>query len=118
MNQGFSMSVSPPPPIRAELVPRPGAHLRLSAPSRQSVAVVIDGGPEIALAPESGGYFSGLVEGVGAGARYKYRLDADDSLYPDLASRFQPDGPHGWSQVIDPAAFRWTDRNWKGVPET
>ena len=36
--------------------------------------------------------------------------------YPDPASRFQPDGPHGPSEVVDPAAFRWTDRRWPGIP--
>src|SRR5262249_30957418 len=41
----------------------------------------------------------------------RYRLDE----FPDPASRFQPDGPHGPSQVIDPFAFQWTDEAWKGV---
>ena len=35
---------------------------------------------------------------------------------PDPASRFQPEGPHGPSEVVDPAAFRWTDGDWAGVP--
>src|SRR5262249_61530593 len=42
------------------------------------------------------------------------RLDGPDS-YPDPASRFQPEGPHGPSQLIDPGRFAWTDRAWKGV---
>src|SRR5262249_36363700 len=66
---------------------------------------------------EPGGYFSGLLEGIAAGARYRFRLDGDNYLYPDPASRFQPEGPHGPSPVIDPTAFRRTDPNWKGVPE-
>src|SRR5262249_19808182 len=36
--------------------------------------------------------------------------------YPDPASRFQPAGPHGPSEVIDPRAFTWTDAGWPGVP--
>ena len=30
-------------------------------------------------------------------------------------SRFQPDGPHGPSQVVDPGSFAWTDSAWKGI---
>jgi maltooligosyltrehalose trehalohydrolase len=30
----------------------------------------------------------------------------------DPASRFQPDGVHGPSRVIDPSAFRWSDAGW------
>jgi maltooligosyltrehalose trehalohydrolase len=41
-------------------------------------------------------------------------LDGSDALYPDPASRFQPEGPHGPSEVIDPAAFAWTDEQWPG----
>jgi maltooligosyltrehalose trehalohydrolase len=44
--------------------------------------------------------------------RYRYKLG--DALYPDPASRFQPEGPHGPSQVVDPSAFAWTDGAWKG----
>lgn len=49
------------------------------------------------------------------GTDYRYRLDGGDG-YPDPASRFQPEGPHGPSRVIDPDAFQWTDREWAGVP--
>ncbi|HVG24582.1 MAG TPA: malto-oligosyltrehalose trehalohydrolase [Thermoanaerobaculia bacterium] len=94
--------------IGAELVPG-GVRFRVWAPGQERVAVVIDDG-EFALAAEERGYFSGLVEGAGAGTRYKFRLTDGD--YPDPASRFQPDGPHGASEVIDPA-FAW--RPWRGV---
>ena len=33
---------------------------------------------------------------------------------PDPASRFQPEGPHGPSQVVDPLAYRWADDAWRG----
>src|SRR5262249_43740293 len=48
------------------------------------------------------------------GSLYRYLLDRGPTPYPDPASRFQPDGPHGPSQVIDPSAFRWTDGAWRG----
>ncbi len=52
--------------------------------------------------------------GRAAGSRYTYRLDGSRG-YPDPASRFQPDGPHGPSEVIDPGRFPWTDDRWSGV---
>jgi maltooligosyltrehalose trehalohydrolase len=66
------------------------------------------------LRPEPAGYFAGLVAGAAVGARYRYRLDQGDA-FPDPASRFQPDGPHGPSEIIDPTAFRWTDTGWRGL---
>ena len=70
----------------------------------------------VALEPEGGGYFAGLVADAGAGTLYRYRLDGEAALYPDPASRFQPDGPHGPSQVVDPGTFQWHDQSWRGVP--
>jgi len=68
-----------------------------------------------ALAPEAAGYFAGHVAGIGPGARYMYRLDSGDPR-PDPATRAQPTGVHGVSQVIDPASFEWTDSGWRGLP--
>jgi maltooligosyltrehalose trehalohydrolase len=56
-----------------------------------------------------------LVDDVVAGAKYRFRLDSDDLLYPDPASRFQPESCHGPSQVIDPADFAWRDASWRGA---
>jgi maltooligosyltrehalose trehalohydrolase len=67
------------------------------------------------LAPEGDGYFAGEVAGVGAGTRYRYRLDGD-RVFPDPISRFQPEGVHGPSEVVDPVAFRWSDGEWRGMP--
>ena len=47
--------------------------------------------------------------------RYRFRLDGEPTLYPDPASRFQPDGPHGPSQIVDARAFPWSDRAWRGT---
>src|SRR5262249_10367112 len=46
---------------------------------------------------------------------YQFRIDGSDRLFPDPASRFQPEGPHGPSQIVDPSSYRWSDHNWKGV---
>jgi maltooligosyltrehalose trehalohydrolase len=61
-----------------------------------------------------GGYYSGLVEDAAPGALYRYRLD-DARELPDPASRFQPQGVHGPSQIIDPAPFPWSDGAWTGI---
>ena len=96
-------------PVGAEVQPGGGVHFRVWAPRRRAVDVVFEEGiPPARLDAERDGYFSGLVRPAAAGARYKYRLDGREA-YPDPASRFQPEGPHGPSQVVDPAAFRWTD---------
>jgi maltooligosyltrehalose trehalohydrolase len=34
-------------------------------------------------------------------------------VFPDPASRFQPKGVHGPSQVVDPSRFEWTDQDWR-----
>jgi maltooligosyltrehalose trehalohydrolase len=103
--------------VGAELLPQGGAHFRVWAPRRREVAVVLEGagGGEFRLEPEANGDFAGRVAAAGAGTTYRFCLDDGERLYPDPASRFQPDGPHGPSQLIDPAAFRWTDGDWRGV---
>ena len=86
------------------------------APDHKQVDVVIQGEPPkfFEMKTEENGYWAAHVPEAHAGSLYKYRLDGDP-WYPDPASRFQPDGPHSFSQVIDPAQFRWRDANWQGV---
>jgi maltooligosyltrehalose trehalohydrolase len=110
-------------PIGAEPTPDGGVHFRVWAPLRQSVDVVcepqlpLDGAPvPIARTPlerEPQGYFSGLVPNASIGTLYRYRLDDGDE-FPDPASRWQPEGPHGPSAVVDPDAFTWSDTRWQG----
>ncbi len=101
-------------PVGVEVLPQGGTHFRVWAPRRQRVAVVIEGEPDILLRTEEDGYFSGLVAVAQAGTLYHFRLDGASTLYPDPVSRCQPQGPHGPSQVIDPATFHWTDDGWRG----
>jgi maltooligosyltrehalose trehalohydrolase len=68
----------------------------------------------VKLEPENQGYFSAHVPSAREGMLYRFRLD-DGELYPDPASRFQPQGVFGPSQIVDPARFRWTDQAWRGV---
>jgi maltooligosyltrehalose trehalohydrolase len=103
-------------PIGAELTADGATHFRVWAPQRRSVAVVLepDGAPH-PLQRDAAGYHSGVVRDARAGARYRLQLDGG-AAFPDPASRFQPDGPHGPSVIVDPDAFDWTDRAWRGVP--
>jgi maltooligosyltrehalose trehalohydrolase len=104
-------------PVGAEPITGIGSHFRLWAPRRRRVSVVFETvagiQAEAELGREEGGYFSGMVPGAAAGNRYRYRLDGG-SLFPDPASRFQPEGPHGPSEIIDFQSFPWTDKSWRG----
>ena len=101
-------------PVGAELRAQ-GVHFRVWAEGRGSVEVLLEQSqPESAmLTAEGDGYFSGMVPGLKAGARYWLRLDGEVRV-PDPVSRFQPEGPHGPSEVIDPA-YPWQDDGWHGV---
>jgi len=100
-------------PVGAEIFGK-RAHLRVWAPDRARVAALLGDGSEHALDAEEGGWFAGWIPG-GAGTLYRYRLDGADGPFPDPASRFQPEGPHGPSQIVDPAGFEWSDGAWAGV---
>src|SRR5882672_11500041 len=108
--------------IGANILPQEGTNFRVWAPRRRSVEVVIESGAErgangraFELGPEDQGYFSGVVRSVGDGALYRFRLDGGERLYPDPVSRYQPEGPHGSSQIVDPKRFEWTDHDWRGL---
>jgi len=60
-----------------------------------------------------GGYYEVIVERVEAGTRYFYQVEGRD--LPDPASRFQPEGVHGPSALVD-ADFQWQDEGWEGIP--
>ena len=92
-------------------------HFRVWAPRRQSVAVeILDGETRQShpLKREEHGYFTGSVPGAGPHTLYQYLLD-EQLRRPDPAARHQPHGVHGASEIIHPAAFPWTDLEWKGV---
>jgi maltooligosyltrehalose trehalohydrolase len=106
-------------PVGAELLAEGGVHFRVWAPASQRVAVVmgesedLSGAREVPLSAEAEGYWSGRIAEARAGMHYRYRLDRGD--FPDMASRFQPQGPHGVSRIIDPNSFVWSDDGWRGV---
>lgn len=103
-------------PIGAELLAGGGVDFRVWAPASREVLVeIVDERDQVAdtlpLRSEPGGYFSAPVATAAAGTRYRFRLA--HGAFPDPASRCQPDGPHGVSQVVDPG-FPWTDHDWRG----
>ena len=59
--------------------------------------------------------YTTVVRAARAGDDYVFLLDDDDQPLPDPVSRWQPEGVHGPSRVVDPAAFRWHDGGWRGV---
>jgi maltooligosyltrehalose trehalohydrolase len=94
-----------------------GVRFRVWAPERERVELCVETpGREAthALVKDAEGFFDGAISGLGAGDLYRYRLDGEGP-FPDPASRFQPSGVHGPSEVIDPAAFGWSDPGWRGV---
>jgi maltooligosyltrehalose trehalohydrolase len=100
-------------PIGAEPMGDGRTHVRVWAPRAGTVRVVRRGAAT-PLTLEADGYHSGEIAAA-AGDRYQFQLDADEKLYPDPASRFQPEGPHGPSEVVDSRAFRWSDQSWAGA---
>src|SRR5260370_2694183 len=107
-------------PIGAELVGANEPELRVRAQKATRVDVVLE---ESAarnahrtfhpLRREESGYFSGSAE-ARAGDCYRFRVDNAEHFHPDPASRFQPDGPHGSSRIVDPTTFLWSDAEWRG----
>ncbi|MHB1005304.1 MAG: malto-oligosyltrehalose trehalohydrolase [Chloroflexota bacterium] len=94
-----------------------GVRFRVWAPRARLVAVEIypPAGPAVyPLERSAGGLHAGLVPGLRAGDLYKFKLD-DGNSYPDPCSRFQPQGVHGPSAVVDPESFDWGDGDWQGV---
>jgi maltooligosyltrehalose trehalohydrolase len=98
---------------------RDGAtHFRLWAPSASRVELVAEppGGPTFTadLKGEKG-WYELASKSLGAGTRYRYRIDGELDV-PDPASRFNPEGVDGPSEVVDPEAFEWSDDEWRGRP--
>jgi maltooligosyltrehalose trehalohydrolase len=97
-----------------------GTHFRVWAPKSKTVSIVerFAGSSEYGriepLAPEPAGFHAGFVE-LASGALYSVQLDS--GVYPDPASRFQPDGPHGPSQVVDGRHFAWRDSGFCERPD-
>jgi maltooligosyltrehalose trehalohydrolase len=85
------------------------------APFADKVEVHLTAPDERVLPLEEDGkdYHHAIVENVTPGSLYFYRLNGKTER-PDPASRFQPQGVHGSSQVVD-SNFSWRDEGWTGI---
>jgi maltooligosyltrehalose trehalohydrolase len=95
----------------------PRVRWRVWAPGHRRLEVVRydeqgQPGCVLPMASEAGDCFGAVLEGAGAGVRYKLRVDGEGP-FPDPWSRSQPLGVHGPSEVVVPD-FPWTDAGWKG----
>jgi len=101
--------------LGAVLLPDGQCRFHVWAPRASTVHVHLlkPDGRRVPLERRERGYHEGVVPGVRAGARYRYVLDSG-AEHPDPASRLQPEGVHGPSQVVDPA-FTWADAEWRGL---
>lgn len=91
---------------------------RLWAPAatRVDLCLARSGGERMMPMQElGGGWFERVTDAPAAGNRYRYRIDGGLQV-PDPASRFQPTGLHGFSEVVDALAFEWRDGAWRGRP--
>jgi maltooligosyltrehalose trehalohydrolase len=114
----------PDAPRQPELARQPGAivledgrvSFRVWAPRCKEVGVVLVGSdaPTQVLKAAGNGYFEAILDGVPPGTRYEFLLDGSRRR-PDPASRFQPDGVHGASQVFHPAQYRRQNGGWAGL---
>jgi maltooligosyltrehalose trehalohydrolase len=104
-----------PAPLGAVELPDGSWQFSVWAPRRNKVQIKFpNDGSLIPMERDELGYFRARLTKRLTGARYLYRLD-DSSERPDPASRYQPDGVHGPSQLIDVSAFDWKDAPWKGI---
>ncbi|MBV8144016.1 MAG: malto-oligosyltrehalose trehalohydrolase [Gammaproteobacteria bacterium] len=107
-------------PFGAELTATGEVRFRLWAPAAREVELLLcdaAGAPvhATALAPLGNGWFSLLSSAARSGSLYRYRIDGTHEV-PDPASRCNPHGVHGPSEVIDPAAYGWRDLVWQAPP--
>ncbi|QJQ21499.1 malto-oligosyltrehalose trehalohydrolase [Pseudomonas sp. SK] len=97
----------------AHLLDATSARFALWAPDARSVSVELEQQPAIELLPTEDGWYSGVAP-ARAGDNYHYRIDGQLQV-ADPASRYQPDGVHGPSQLVDIAAYPW-QHHWQGRP--
>ncbi|MPZ18975.1 MAG: malto-oligosyltrehalose trehalohydrolase [Luteitalea sp.] len=98
-----------------------GARFRVWAPTASRVMLHLEaragGSREIPLIRDDDNCFAAIVGDARPGDRYGYRMD-EEPLWPDPASRCQPDGVHALSEIVDPSTFTWSETGWRGIAPT
>jgi maltooligosyltrehalose trehalohydrolase len=104
------------PPVGATPIAGRGWNFTVWAPRHQHLELHLIGEPASSrlMQRNSLGYHSIVADDVQAGAKYFYHF-GNAQERPDPASRRQPEGVHGPSELVDLRNFEWTDGNWKGV---
>jgi maltooligosyltrehalose trehalohydrolase len=94
------------------------AVIRVWAPQSASVELVLEharkASERFAMEKDSEGCFQVRLKTARPGGLYSFDVDGNGP-WPDPASRYQPQGVHGPSQLVDPAEFSWSDAEWEGV---
>jgi maltooligosyltrehalose trehalohydrolase len=110
--------MNPPQGFGPLWLPHGGARLRLHAPGCDRVLLRLASGTG-ARAPArvmerdtEGGHF---LDCPGCEPGDRYAFDVGDLVVPDPASRFQPEGVHSSSELIDLTAYDW-HAAWQGRP--
>ena len=101
-------------PHGVEVRPDGSVRFRLWAPACSRPSLVLSSEDQLLPAVSQDGWFEWVV-GTRAGARYQFEL-TNGLRVPDPASRFQPEGVHGPSEVVDPRNWAWSDEAWRGRP--
>jgi maltooligosyltrehalose trehalohydrolase len=102
------------PPFFGAIRSQDGVRFSVWAPASRRVELHLHDGAAAGvhlLARNTEGLYETWIRGAAAGDRYTYALDDGDRL-PDPASRFQPEGVHGPSQIVDPCSYVWHDSRW------
>jgi maltooligosyltrehalose trehalohydrolase len=106
-------------PFGAQLTPDGRVRFRLWAPAARSVELVLEPSRAprrtLPLEPLANGWYELVTGEARAGSRYRYRIDGAAEV-PDPASRRNPEGVHGPSEVVDAAAFAWPVAPWRARP--
>ena len=110
-------------PQGASVLPDGSLHWCVWAPRSENVRLVIwPAGQrrEEPMQPIGDGYFEFVLPPGewGHGLRYAYRVAGADLDLPDPVSRWQPDGVHQPSAVLDPRTFTWHNSTWPGLRQT
>lgn len=100
------------PEVGAVLMPDRRCVFTVWAPLREEVLLDINGTTHPLIRSDTG-YWTIAIENVVPGAPYMFLLDGEKKL-PDPASRWQPEGVHGASAVVD-TSYPWTDDSWAGL---
>ncbi|HYH22468.1 MAG TPA: malto-oligosyltrehalose trehalohydrolase [Azospirillum sp.] len=103
-------------PFGAQVLPDGTVRFRLWAPAAGRVSLLLDDvGVPLPMLSAPDGWYEWSTAQAHAGTRYRFILENGQEV-PDPAARYQPDDVHGFSEVIDPTVYRWSDTAWRGRP--